>query len=73
MYLGKRQTAQSLLVTDRSHAPVAVAVGFAVGPVRQNSLTLAMSSRVALAGSLPKNLPWIIAALGTSWLSRPPR
>ncbi len=33
-------------------------------PYGNNSLTLAMSSRVALAGSLPKNLPWISAVLG---------
>ena len=33
-------------------------------PFGDRSLTLVMSSRIPLAGSLPERLPWIIAVLG---------
>ena len=65
IYLGRKQTPESLLLTDLAHLPLpspssAQSVSFGNG-----SLTLVMSSRVALAGALPKDLPWIIAVLGT--------
>ena len=65
IYLGAGQRPPDLLVTDVTHFPLpspAVAETLSFG---DNSLTVAMSSRVALAGSLPERLPWIIAVLGT--------
>ena len=65
IFLGDKQTAQSLLVTSVKHLPLPSPSYAQTVPYGNNALTLAMSSRVALAGSLPKNLPWIIAVLGT--------
>jgi serine phosphatase RsbU (regulator of sigma subunit) len=63
IYLGAKQTPQSLLVTD-AHLPLPSPSSAQTVPYGNSALTLAMSSRVALAGSLPKNLPWISAVLG---------
>jgi serine phosphatase RsbU (regulator of sigma subunit) len=65
IYLGRKQTPQSLLVTDLARLPLPSPSDAQTVPYGNNALTLAMSSRVPLAGSLPKNLPWIIAVLGT--------
>ncbi|MFZ1995541.1 MAG: PP2C family protein-serine/threonine phosphatase, partial [Solirubrobacteraceae bacterium] len=65
IYLGRKQTPQALLVTDRTHLPLPFPVSAQTVPYGNNALTLVMSSRVALAGSLPKNLPWISAVLGS--------
>jgi serine phosphatase RsbU (regulator of sigma subunit) len=64
LYLGRKQTPQSLLVTNVSHFPLpspshAETVDFGNG-----AFTLVMSSRAPLTGSLPRDLPWIIAILG---------
>ena len=64
IYLGGKQTPQSLLVTDVDHLPLPSPSYAQTVPYGNTSLTLAMSSRVPLAGSLPKNLPWISAVLG---------
>jgi serine phosphatase RsbU (regulator of sigma subunit) len=64
IYLGSKQTAQGLLVTSRAHLPLPTPSYAQTVPYGSNTLTLAMSSRGALAGSLPKNLPWISAVLG---------
>jgi serine phosphatase RsbU (regulator of sigma subunit) len=64
IYLGGKQTPQALLVTDRTHLPLAPPSDAQTVPYGNNALTLVMSSRVPLAGSLPKNLPWIIAVIG---------
>jgi serine phosphatase RsbU (regulator of sigma subunit) len=64
IYLGGKQTPQALLVTDRADLPLPSPSSAQTVPYGNNSLTLAMSSRVALAGSLPKDLPWISALLG---------
>jgi serine phosphatase RsbU (regulator of sigma subunit) len=64
VFLGKEQTAQSLLVTDRPRLPLPSPSASESVPYGNTHLTLAMSSRVPLAGSLPQNLPWIIAVLG---------
>ena len=64
IYLGARQRPSQLLVTNVAHFPLptpAVAETLAFG---DSALTVAMSSRVPLAGSLPQRLPWIIAVLG---------
>jgi serine phosphatase RsbU (regulator of sigma subunit) len=65
IYLGAGQHPAQLLVTNRTRFPLpspSVAETLAFG---NNDLTVAMSSRVPLAGSLPQNLPWIIAVVGT--------
>ena len=64
IYLGPGQRPSQLLVTNLSRFPlpspaIAETLGFG-----DNALTVAMSSRVPLAGSLPQRLPWIIAVLG---------
>ena len=64
IYLGPKQTPQALLVTDRARLPLPSPSSAQTVPFGNNALTLAMSSRGALAGSLPKNLPWISAVLG---------
>ena len=65
IFLGPTQTSQSLLVTSVAHLPLPSPSDSQTVAFGNNKLTLAMSSHVALAGSLPKNLPWIIAVLGT--------
>jgi serine phosphatase RsbU (regulator of sigma subunit) len=64
IYLGAKQTLPSLLVTDRTHLPLPSPSDAQTVSYGNSALTLAMSSRIALAGSLPKNLPWISAVLG---------
>ncbi len=64
IFLGGKQTPQSLLVTDLAHLPLPSPSYAQTVPYGNTSLTLAMSSRAPLAGSLPKNLPWISAVLG---------
>jgi serine phosphatase RsbU (regulator of sigma subunit) len=65
VFLGKQRTAKNLLVTSRSHLPLPSPSSYQSIPYGNTHLTLAMSSRVPLAGSLPQKLPWIIAVLGT--------
>jgi serine phosphatase RsbU (regulator of sigma subunit) len=64
IFLGNKQTPQTLLVTNRAQLPLPSPSDAQTVPYGNNALTLAMSSRVPLAGSLPKNLPWISALLG---------
>ncbi|MGH2891906.1 MAG: PP2C family protein-serine/threonine phosphatase [Solirubrobacteraceae bacterium] len=64
VYLGRKQTPENLVLTDRTHLPLPSPSVAQSVPYGSNALTLAMSSRVPLAGSLPKDLPWIIAVLG---------
>ena len=64
IYLGRTQTPSALLVTDRSHLPLPSPSDTQTVTYGNSALTLVMSSRGGLAGSLPKNLPWIIAVIG---------
>jgi serine phosphatase RsbU (regulator of sigma subunit) len=64
IYLGRKQTPAALLVTDRAQLPLPSPSDAQTVPYGNNALTLVMSSRGGLAGSLPKNLPWIIAVIG---------
>ena len=64
LYLGRRQTPQSLLVTNVTHFPLPAPSHAATVDFGNNAFTLAMSSRAPLTGSLPRDLPWIIAILG---------
>jgi serine phosphatase RsbU (regulator of sigma subunit) len=65
IYLGPKQDPKSLLVTDQRQLPLKQPADAQTLPFGNSSLTLAMSSHVPLAGSLPQRLPWIIALLGT--------
>jgi serine phosphatase RsbU (regulator of sigma subunit) len=64
IYLGRKQTPGALLVTDRAHLPLPSPSDTQTVAYGNNALTLVMSSRGGLAGSLPRNLPWIIAVIG---------
>jgi serine phosphatase RsbU (regulator of sigma subunit) len=64
LYLGTGQNHANLLVSNVTHFPLPAPSHAETVPFGNNSLTLAMSSRVPLAGSLPRDLPWIIAGLG---------
>jgi serine phosphatase RsbU (regulator of sigma subunit) len=64
IFLGSKQTPQALLVTDNAHLPLPSPSFAQTVPYGNNALTMVMSSRVPLAGSLPKDLPWISAVLG---------
>jgi serine phosphatase RsbU (regulator of sigma subunit) len=62
IYFGTHQNPSSLVVTDQPHLkPPVDAETLTFG---NGNLTLVMSSRESLAGSLPQNLPWIIGVLG---------
>ncbi len=64
LYLGRTESSQNLLTTNMARLPLPGPTSTVVVPFGDNALTLVMSSRGALAGSLPQDLPWIIAALG---------
>ena len=64
IFLGATQAPRALLVSDRGHFPLPQPSDAETVPFGERSLTLVMSSRVPLAGSLPERLPWIIAILG---------
>lgn len=64
LYLGSRPRLADLLVTNVNHFPMASPSAAAAVPFGNNALTLVMSSRSSLAGALPRDLPWVIAALG---------
>jgi serine phosphatase RsbU (regulator of sigma subunit) len=65
VFLGKEPSEQNLLVTDRARLPLPSPSATESVDYGNTKLTLAMSSRVPLAGTLPKDLPWIIAVLGS--------
>jgi serine phosphatase RsbU (regulator of sigma subunit) len=64
LYLGSKQRRASLLVTSVTHFPLPQPSDAQTVQFGNSAFTLAMSSRVPLGGSLPQNLPWIIAVLG---------
>ena len=64
IYLGSGQRPQDLLVTNFSHLPPPQPSDAETVPFGDTGLTLVMSSRVPLAGSLPQRLPWLIAVVG---------
>jgi serine phosphatase RsbU (regulator of sigma subunit) len=65
VFLGTARTQENLLLTDRAHLPLPSPTADESVQYGNTKLTLAMSSRAPLAGALPKDLPWIIAVLGT--------
>jgi len=65
VFLGKEPSEQNLLLTNRARLPLPPPSASESVDYGNTELTLAMSSRVPLAGTLPKDLPWIIAVLGS--------
>jgi serine phosphatase RsbU (regulator of sigma subunit) len=64
VYLGSKRSGQ-LLVSNVAHPPLPSPSASQAISFGDNKLTLVMSSRIPLAGTLPRDLPWIIAILGT--------
>jgi serine phosphatase RsbU (regulator of sigma subunit) len=65
LYLGIGTPPQDLLVTNVSAPPPRGLTDTEIVPFGDSSLTLVMSSRQPLTGSLPERLPWIIAVVGS--------
>lgn len=64
IYLGPNQQPQNLLVTNVAKAPLPGERSADRVPFGDTTLTLVMSTTHSLAGSLPEDLPWIIAIGG---------
>ncbi len=64
VYFGKSERARDLLVTDLSHLPQTGTTDTETIPFGTASLTLVMSPRASLEGTLPEDLPWIIVIVG---------
>jgi serine phosphatase RsbU (regulator of sigma subunit) len=64
LYLGHKQAPGHLLVTSVTHFPLPSPSDAETVSFGNNAFTLAMSSRAPLTGSLPRDLPWMIAILG---------
>ncbi|MGH2831761.1 MAG: PP2C family protein-serine/threonine phosphatase [Solirubrobacteraceae bacterium] len=64
IYLGASQRPADLLLTSVSHLPLSGQRAAVTVPFGTNELTLVMSARKPLAGSLAQELPWIIAIGG---------
>ncbi len=64
LYLGRNQQRPNLLVTDLDRLPLRGQTSIATVPFGNSAFTLAMSSHEPLAGSLPRDLPWIIVVAG---------
>jgi serine phosphatase RsbU (regulator of sigma subunit) len=65
LYLGPGTHQQNLLVTNVAHPPPSGRSDAETVPFGNTSLTLAMSSRTPLGGTLPQHLPVIILVVGT--------
>jgi serine phosphatase RsbU (regulator of sigma subunit) len=65
IYLGPSVTPGRLLVTSASNLPLRGEKARTKVPFGNTVLTLVVSPRESLAGSLPEQLPWIIAIVGT--------
>jgi serine phosphatase RsbU (regulator of sigma subunit) len=64
IYLGAEQNSNALLVSDVAHQPLPGRKDHVVVPFGSTAYTLVMSTRGSLSGSLPQQLPWIIAIVG---------
>ena len=64
IYLGRSQRPQNLLVTSVSHLPFSGRHAATTVPFGNTVLTLVMSPREPLSGTLSEWLPWIIAGGG---------
>jgi serine phosphatase RsbU (regulator of sigma subunit)/type II secretory pathway pseudopilin PulG len=65
VYLGPSVTPGRLLVTSVSNPPLRGEQARTKVPFGNTALTLVVSPRGSLAGTLPQQLPWIIAIVGT--------
>jgi len=64
LYLGRGQQPRKLLVTDGDRTPLPGHEATAIVPFGNSAFTLAMSAQGPLAGTLPRDLPWIIVGAG---------
>jgi serine phosphatase RsbU (regulator of sigma subunit) len=64
LYLGRSERPRNLLLTSVSRLPLPGRQASLTVQFGDNHVTLAMTPRQALAGSLPQRLPWIIAIGG---------
>jgi serine phosphatase RsbU (regulator of sigma subunit) len=64
LYLGRSARPQQLLVTDVSDPPIRGRQAKDVVPFGDSALTLVVSARQPLGGTLPQRLPWIVLAVG---------
>lgn len=64
VYLGRSPQPGNLLVTSLSHLPIRGSHASTTVPFGDTALTLVISPRRALAGTLPQRLPWLIAIAG---------
>lgn len=64
VYFGKTERARNLLVTDLKTLPQTGTTATETIPFGTANLTLVMSPRASLEGTLPEDLPWIIAVVG---------
>jgi serine phosphatase RsbU (regulator of sigma subunit) len=64
LYLGSSRRPQELLLSSVSHLPLAGRHAAETVPFGNSALTLVMSPRQPLSGTLAHNLPWIIAIAG---------
>ena len=64
-YLGPTVKDSQLLVTSLSHPPIRGRQAQTAIPFGNTVLTLVVSPRQPLSGTLPQRLPWIIAIVGT--------
>lgn len=64
VYLGDAQRSADLLVTSVRNLPITGRQAVLAIPFGNRKLTLVVSARQPLAGTLPQRLPWIIAIVG---------
>ncbi len=64
LYLGKTPTADTLLVTSAPHVPLPGHRAAFTIPFGDTFLTVRATRRSSLAGSLPRDLPWVIGIVG---------
>ena len=64
LYLGKTPTADTLLITSAPHVPLPGHRAVFTIPFGDTFLTVRATRRSSLAGSLPRDLPWVIGIVG---------
>jgi hypothetical protein len=64
LYLGKTPTADTLLITSAPHVPLPGHRAMFTVPFGDTFLTVRATRRSSLAGSLPRDLPWVIGIVG---------
>jgi serine phosphatase RsbU (regulator of sigma subunit) len=64
LYLGKAPTTQTLLLTSAKRVPLSGHRAVVTIPFGDTFLTLRATARSSLAGSLPRDLPWLIGIVG---------